>query len=126
MATVEVKVWDVDRFSECKTLKEILLNRKELITSFVFLDKGLRITLKTENGIDRIPSPNKGQAYRVLDMDDRAPLDPNNRKATLHIQYLSGNQQFTYLHERFEDIHAPSEVYSHISIFRGGFPEPKH
>jgi len=119
--TAEVKVYDVDRVSNQQTLREILLNRRDPIKDFVFLDKGLRTTHKTERGIGLVPSPNKGQPYRVLDMVDRTPWDPDNRKATLHIQYLSGEQQFTYLHERFDDIHAPSEVYS----IYGHFPKPE-
>jgi len=113
--TAEVKVYDVDKVSTQQTLIKILLNRKKPIKSFVFLDTGLKITYKAKSRIEFVPSPNKGQPYRVLDMVDSAPWDPNNRKATLHIQYLSGEQQFTYLHEHFDDIHAPSEVYTHIS-----------
>ena len=121
--TAEVKVYDVDKVSNQLTLIEILLNRQEPIKDFVFLDKGLKITYKAKQGVKLVSSQNKGQPYRVLDMIDRAPWNPNNRKATLHIQYLSGEQQFTYFHERFCDIHAPSEVYGYIST-RKDFPKP--
>lgn len=84
------------------------------LKSVAFIDAGLRVTGMGEHGIKRVESPNKGQAYRVMDIQDRAAFNPNQIRTTLQIIYESGQRVETYLDERFDDRVASYELSQEI------------
>jgi hypothetical protein len=67
-----------------------------------FRDVGGIVTVKTDMGVIKMPSPNKGMIYQIGELTDFAPWNPNMRKATLGI-YVNGERIYTYLDERFND-----------------------
>jgi len=96
-----------------RTVRELILEgRREKgpnqgigLAGTLCTDSGAFVKVRVQGGVTGERSKRKGETYVIRDLVDCAPWNPNERRATLVVQYLKAPQDnvYTYLDERFND-----------------------
>jgi len=88
-------LWDTIVYGIPNSKTQGLMGRK-------FRDMGAETTIRTDKGLVKRPSEEKGKVYQIHALQNFAPWNPNQQRPTLMIG-CNGRTIYTYLDERFKD-----------------------